>query len=457
PRLLVLFLAVTAVSATVSFVGFAFWGQTVVEEARVFEMRAAAAAIRPRIDRSRPELQEILERTVASADLRIALVGADGGVIKSDALPLPSPLPPPGEPALFRGKLVLVLDVTADKTQWQRMILVRPAGEIFDRVFSSAFAVLGFLAIGSALGVAAGVLLARRSLVNPLERLFRLVAESDHAGLKTFGGHSDTFASLGRNILAMNERIGSDTQKIAAQLEALKEANTELETAQSQLVRAERLAVVGTLAAGFAHEVGNPLAVVSGFVELLRDDALDDAERIQAVRRIETELQRIQGIVRDLLDFSRAPTDVVGTCSVSDVLAEVRALLAPQKPFARLTLEIEAQDLTLAIDKNALVQVLLNLALNAADAMDGVGTLRIEVQGGALAEIFVEDSGPGIAKEHLATVFEPFFTTKEAGKGTGLGLSVCERIVTSAGGAIRVDRSERLGGARFAVALPQAG
>lgn len=457
PRLLVLLLAVSAVSATASFVGFAFWGQTVVEEARVFEMRAVAAAVRPQLDKPGADLRQTIVDVANSGGPQLTLTGADGGILRSHPDPLPTPLPPPGEHAIVRGQLVLVVDVTEQDTQWQRMVLTSPASQVFDRVFSSAGALLALLAAGSVLAVGAGLVLARRSILAPLDRLSRLVADSDHAGLKTFGGHSDTFASLGRNIFVMNERISSDTERIAAQRDALRDANLELESTQSQLVRAERLAVVGTLAAGLAHEVGNPLAVVSGFVELLQDDALDEAERRLAVQRIETELQRIQGIVRDLLDFSRASTDVVGTCSLVEVIEEVRALLAPQKPFSRIDLDMVVQPAELAIEKNALVQVLLNLILNAADAMNHSGVLRVRSEGSHPVAIYVEDGGPGIPPELVDSVFEPFFTTKDAGKGTGLGLSVCERIVTSAGGALRVERSADLGGARFVIVLPQAG
>jgi two-component system NtrC family sensor kinase len=140
-------------------------------------------------------------------------------------------------------------------------------------------------------------------------------------------------------------------------------------------------------------------------------------------------------------------------------MVHVQKLLAPQERLRAVVLRVAAPaaPLVVGVDTQALTQVLLNLALNAVDAIGNEGEIRIAAQrDGAEVAIVVEDSGPGEPEELRRRIFEPFFTTKPAKSGTGLGLAVCDHIVTSARGAIRVDRGE-LGGARFTVTLPMAG
>ncbi|MEO0812633.1 MAG: HAMP domain-containing sensor histidine kinase, partial [Myxococcota bacterium] len=241
------------------------------------------------------------------------------------------------------------------------------------------------------------------------------------------------------------------------QLDQLQEAHADLSSAQAQLIRAERLAVVGTLSAGLAHEIGNPLAVVSGFTELLKDPSLALEEQESALKRIEHELDRIQSIVRDLLDFSRASSESKGECRISDALADLKGLLDPQRRFASVELSVSSLVEPVArIEKSAFLQVMVNLALNAADAMNGSGQVRVSAQAfEEYVSVRVEDSGPGVPDSDHAKVFEPFFTTKPAGLGTGLGLAVCERIVEAVGGTLTVGRSQDLGGACFELLLPK--
>jgi signal transduction histidine kinase len=224
------------------------------------------------------------------------------------------------------------------------------------------------------------------------------------------------------------------------------------------LVRAERLAVVGQLAAGLAHEIGNPLAVLSGYMDVLDDPELAAAERADALVRMGRELDRIQVIMRDLLDFSRAPRAAAGAGDVREALGHVEKLLRPQEKFRDVEVSVILPDdaVEVALETDALTQVLLNLLFNAADAMAGSGRVRVVVESGdACVAIQVDDSGPGVAADVVGKIFEPFYTTKAAGQGTGLGLAVCDHIVSSVGGEIALGQSE-LGGARFTVTLPVA-
>lgn len=465
-RLGVLFVAVAAVGVTIAYVGFVVWGQRQVEVARRAEMRTAAETVLARLSAPRGELHRLLEEIADDTGIAIAVAGegvpwlfvpgagAPGPGGPGSGLPV-DPATALGAPTLIRGRVHLAVPVPERLRPWTHVVASRPPNDVYDRVFGTQRSVFWALALAFVAMVAVGLLLARRSFLEPFDRLQAMVARSDHAALRELGGEADSFAALGRSIAGMNERIANDRERIASQLDQLRAAHDELAAAQDHLVRAERLAVVGTLAAGLAHEVGNPLAVVNGFVELLRDSGLSAEERTAAIDRIEHELGRIQAIVRDLLDFSRASSESEGSCSVGPVLADLEGLLTPQKRFSDVTLTVGCDgDLEVAIERGALLQVLVNLALNAADAMEGAGRCCIRAGAdGDEVRVSVEDSGPGIAAEQRERIFEPFYTTKPAGLGTGLGLAVCERIVQAVGGTISVEESRELGGAAFTLHL----
>jgi C4-dicarboxylate-specific signal transduction histidine kinase len=320
--------------------------------------------------------------------------------------------------------------------------------------------VLAFLAVVALGMVLLGVLFLRRAVLQPVARMTELVGDNNRSGLLRFGSEvGDDFAHLSSAIITMTQRIEDDRQRIAGQLDSLAAAHQELTSAQAQLVRAERLAVVGQLAAGLAHEIGNPLAVLTGYLDVLKLPDLAEGEREEAIAHMARELDRMHRTMRDLLDFSRAPATASGAGDVGEAMVHVQKLLAPQERLRAVALRVDAPAAPLAVgvDTQALTQVLLNLVLNAVDAVGKQGEIRITARReGAEVAIVVEDSGPGVPAELCRRIFEPFFTTKPAKSGTGLGLAVCDHIVTSARGAIRVDRGE-LGGARFTVTLPTAG
>jgi signal transduction histidine kinase len=305
-----------------------------------------------------------------------------------------------------------------------------------------------------------GLVFLRRTVVRPLVRMTELVGRQDRGGLAELSLEPPKgLTQLSRAIIGMTQRIDADRRHIAAQLGELQGAHAELRAAHEKLVRAERLAVVGQLAAGLAHEIGNPLTVIIGFLEMVKSPGLTEAERADAIGRMGRELDRIHHIVRDLLDFSRASAKSDSVGDVGEVLEHVRRLLAPQERLRGVTLEVVPPETSVAvpIDAAALTQVLLNLLLNAADAVAGRGRIRASVAIDAgRVKIAVEDSGSGVPEDLRARIFEPFFSTKPAGHGTGLGLAVCDSIIAAAGGEINVGGSA-LGGARFAVTLPVAG
>jgi signal transduction histidine kinase len=272
--------------------------------------------------------------------------------------------------------------------------------------------------------------------------------------------------------------VGAMTEKLVAEEATLILKLEELTHTQSQLVRSERLASVGRLAAGVAHEIGNPIAALMGMQDLLLDGDLPPETQRDFLRRMRKETDRIHTVVRDLLDFARpegpaasrpvpmvggapAPPGAPSAADVRSAFDDVVGLVKTQKPFRDIRLEMDLpDDLGVALPAARLTQVLLNLVLNAGAAIASAGrpegriVLRGRKQEPSLVRIEVEDNGPGIAPALRDHLFEPFVTTKGIGEGTGLGLAVCRGVVESAHGQIGVDASYA-GGARIFLLLPR--
>jgi two-component system NtrC family sensor kinase len=317
-----------------------------------------------------------------------------------------------------------------------------------------------------------GYFLMTRLVVRPLEDLSRAAGRVAAGGRKL--EHKPTgrreLDELGESLSTMTERLRAEEESLRAKVVELETATRELKSAQSTLVRSERLASVGRLAAGLAHEIGNPIAAILGFEELLIEGDLPADEAKDFLVRMKKETERVNAVLRNLLDFARAPTarpagtgeirarEDVDPGSVGRAIDTVVTLIAPQRGLKGVAIERDVSDGLPLVDMSDehLTQVLLNLVLNAGDAApsDG-GKIAIAARVGSAGSVTltVEDNGSGIAPEIAATLFEPFATTKDVGKGTGLGLSVCKGLVEAVGGSISADKSP-LGGARFTIELP---
>jgi two-component system NtrC family sensor kinase len=240
------------------------------------------------------------------------------------------------------------------------------------------------------------------------------------------------------------------------QLEELRDLNLKLGEAQIGLVASERLVTVGKLAAGVAHEVGNPLSGILGYLSLVRSRAKSaPAELDDLVTRIEREVERIDQIVRSLLDLGRPPKGNPAPVELRRLVDSCAKLVAAGKDFEEVEVVLEVSPELLAFaEAGPLSQVMINLLMNAAQAMGGRGTVWVRGRSASgWAELEVTDSGPGIAAEVLPRLFEPFVTTKTAGKGTGLGLAVSLHLANGMGGTLKADNPPG-GGARFTLALP---
>ena len=250
------------------------------------------------------------------------------------------------------------------------------------------------------------------------------------------------------------ERFQSEGESRVSELQRI---NADLRNARAELVFAEKMATVGRLAAGVAHELGNPLASVIGFAELLEHDT-DGSLAPDLLPRIRSELDRIHRIVGELLAYSRrgeVRAEELEPVDVATMLRTVSGLVAVQPRFSRVTIDLQLPDdlpAVLAVP-DKFQQILLNLLVNAAEAVGGHGRILIFAEtGNDCVEMSVRDFGTGIAPENEDSLFEPFFTTKDVGEGTGLGLSVSLQLAEAMGGSIEVQKTEGPG-ACFVVRL----
>lgn len=350
-----------------------------------------------------------------------------------------------------------------------------------------------------------GDYLLRRLVLEPVEEMAagaEQIAGGDHEHRLAPSGPTE-LRRLARSVNRMADRLIQNQRELAKNIESLDETNRALTEAKNELVRAEKLATVGRLAAGVAHEVGNPLSSVMGYVELARRKGHEEEEWLEGIAH---EAGRIDRIVRGLLDYARPKEGDRRPVDANDVVERSVALLEDQGRFKSVEVLVEGSpdEPQVAADPSHLEQVLVNLLLNATDAIEdagGDGQVRVTTSvetvdrpsrlvrrrprreddpAGAdyshlrrlskrpseiptplfgpdqkVVAIRVEDDGVGIDEERSDELFDPFYTTKDPGRGTGLGLAVSARLVEGMDGTIEA-RSRDEGGSMFSVLLPMA-
>ena len=315
-----------------------------------------------------------------------------------------------------------------------------------------------------------GVYRLNKLTVKPIQRLVTRAEayreSDDHVFM--IEKEDNEFSKLSKSLNSMLLRISQDKEKLRASVESLERANRELEQAQLDLLRAEKLASVGRLSAGIAHEIGNPIGIIKGYLDLLKDDDLAVQEKEEFIRRTEAEVERVNAIIRQLLDFARPGADEPSVVGIHAILCELEEVCHCQPVFAGLKfiLDLRAEKDQVRADGRQLRQVFLNLILNAADAFEGLDAsddnrliIRTSIVAGVsrnherhLAIQFI-DNGTGIPDEHRDYVFDPFYTTKDPGRGTGLGLSVSFAIIEGFGGTIQAETNE-MHGTTISIRLP---
>jgi signal transduction histidine kinase len=369
------------------------------------------------------------------------------------------------------------------------------------QVFGLLSAVLGVTLTAV---VIMGSWLLDQRLVGPMHRMVsdvRQIADGDYAH-RVEGLPWSELEAMRTSVNELADRLVRDQDLLAANIISLDRTNRELVEARDQVIQAARLASVGTLAAGIAHEVGNPLGAVVGFTDLALSRARKADQDTELLESIRAEADRIDGIIRTLLDYARPRELDPAPISLSEVGCRIHELLDRQGRLEGVDVVWKGWEHPgpqALVDPTAVEQILLNLVLNALDAQDERERprLRVElgVEDGAIksmparregdppgvnymhrrrvgrdqspegadplftaAEVVVlrvADGGPGIGEELRDRIFDPFYTTKDPGRGTGLGLSICARLVEGMGGAIHLEEA-REGGAEFVVRLPGA-
>ena len=232
----------------------------------------------------------------------------------------------------------------------------------------------------------------------------------------------------------------------------------ELEDANIQLIQSQKIASIGRMAAGVAHEINNPLSGILIYTELLKENLKDRPEYLKDLQEIIDQTLRCKRIASELLEFSRKSAGKISSFSLDDLISKCLALLVNKASFQNIqvTTAFDMHMPNITGDMSQLQQVFTNLFINAADAMEGKGKLHISAafeQGRSVFVIQMADTGPGIPRECRDKIFDIFFTTKPAGKGTGLGLSVSQNILKIHGGQISFECPPE-GGTVFRVELP---
>lgn len=330
---------------------------------------------------------------------------------------------------------------------------------------------VAYLLLGTLLTFLVGLALLSRVIVRPIDRLTSAAERIGRLELDDpLGGGAPTLGRLGTAFERMATSLKVERERVTAQIAELERLNHQLAEARDSLVRSEKLATVGRLAAGVAHEVGNPLGAILGYLELAKSKA--PPEVLDYLARIDQQVSRIDRTVRELLDFSRqGPQDgALAPVPLREAVDSAVRLASVQKRLKHVEFDVEIPDgISVVAEAHHLGQVLVNVLLNAGDAMKGEG--RVEIRA-ALAdppparrasdpppvgrvELTLADTGPGIQPSDLTRVFDPFFTTKEPGAGTGLGLAICHRIMETFGGEIRAGNRPQ-GGAVFTLVFRQA-
>jgi two-component system NtrC family sensor kinase len=304
-----------------------------------------------------------------------------------------------------------------------------------------------------------------RIAVRPLQRLVKRAEEYQDDNEMFFLSESEDneFSKLSKALNRMLGHIAEDKEKLQDAVASLEKANFDLKQAQKDIIRAEKLASVGRLSAGIAHEIGNPIGIINGYLELLKGNDISNTDREEFLQRTEAELKRIDTIIRQLLDFSRPSREDVKTVSVHAIIEDSigTSRFHPLMSDIDLDLRLIAENDGVIADPNQLRQVFLNLMINAADAIlsskdpsKGKISIVSDVQKNIrddstddadVLRVDYIDNGIGIAEADLENIFDPFFTTKAYGKGTGLGLSVCFMIVEKMGGKIEASSQEGQG------------
>jgi two-component system NtrC family sensor kinase len=351
--------------------------------------------------------------------------------------------------------------------------IVLPLEKIYSSLRQTQNIFYIYLLINTVVLTLAGLYRLSKRTVRPLQRLVKRADEykQDDEMVFLYEKEDNEFNKLSRALNNMLTHIAAEKEKLRTTVKTLEKTNIELKKVQQEVIRAEKLTSVGRLSSGIAHEIGNPIGIVTGYLELLKQNDISEEDRGEFILRTENEINRIHTIIRQLLDFARPSSDSSQAVAVHEIVNDILETVKFQPVMSQIDLQLDlgAQSDSVIADSNQLRQVFLNLLLNAVDAishakerLNGRITIKSKVELNPQADtkdqtrvlkVEIIDNGLGINKEDMDNIFDPFYTTKEPGKGTGLGLSVSFMIIEGIGGKIEANSKEGMG-TTMAVYLP---
>ncbi len=394
------------------------------------------------------ELKALTKQTIESGEKTTRFFGSTWGIFweQSQNLVVSAPL-------LKKDRIVAGASI------------VLPLERIYKILRKTQYLLLVYILVNTVVLTLIGLYRLSKVTVKPLQTLVRRADgyQEDEETFFLYEKGVNEFGKLSKALNSMLKKIAEDKEELQRTVLSLEKVNLDLIQAQKEIVRAEKLATVGRLSSGIAHEIGNPIGIIGGYLELLKQNDISDDDKTEFLVRTENELKRINEIIKELLDFSRSSSEDLKAVSVHEIIQDTIDVYKYQPSMADIDvhLSLKAENDTVMADPNQLRQIFLNLTINAADAvssilnrMDGNITITSEVVANTPDEskdylkrlaINFTDNGIGIAEESIGNIFDPFYTTKEPGKGTGLGLSVCFMIVEGLGGEMKATSKEGKG------------
>lgn len=368
--------------------------------------------------------------------------------------------------SLWKGRQMLVaVPVLNEGKVIGGIGIVKELDEIYNVLGRTQNLLFIYIIVNTIILTLIGLYTLSRITIRPLKRLVTRAEEYSEDGGMFFLAEKgeNEFAKLSKSLNRLLKRISMDRDKLQRTVMSLEKANYELTEAQKDIIKAEKLASVGRLSSGIAHEIGNPIGIIMGYLDLLKHDDITREERNEFLERAGNEVEKINGIIRQLLSYARPSEEGLKKVSVHDIIKEIAAVVKVQPLMSEVHLKLRLSARKDGVYANAdqLRQVFLNLIINAADAIHALdnerkGEVIISseiirppeagfIQKKSMLKITYTDNGIGIPEENLTNIFDPFYTTKEPGKGTGLGLSVSFMIIEGINGKIEATSREGRG------------